>query len=143
MGICWLNIKIMFHQSFPVCGRKCQTKFFKKHVSCSSGPLHPKLKSPLGVNFLQILFPAGPNIHRGISQNPLHQFYLVKFVYVLHWIPILFPANSAINYNIATQCHFWWKMDHLEASNCFEYMIKTKRNNKNGDEEGNVQSVSS
>ena len=55
-----------------------------KLVSYSSRPLHPKLKSPLGVNFLQILFPAGPNIHRGISQNPLHQLYLVKFVYVLH-----------------------------------------------------------
>ena len=34
MGICWLNIKIMFHQSFPVCGRKCQTgeKKFKARV---------------------------------------------------------------------------------------------------------------
>ena len=145
MGICWLNIKIMFHQSFPVCGRKCQTgEKNKKPVSYSSRPLHPKLKSPLGVNFLQILFPAGPNIHRGISQNPLHQLYLVKFVYVLHWIPILFPANSAINCNITTQyVTVLWKMDHLEASNCVEYMIKTKRDNKNGDEEENVQSVSS
>ena len=106
MGICWLNIKIVFHQSFPVCGRKCQTKFFKKHVSYSSGPLHPKLKGPLGVNFLKILFPAGPNIHRGSSQNPLHYTRL---------------HCTTINYSIWNPMSLFMKNVAFEASNCFEW----------------------
>jgi len=49
MGICWLNIKIVFHQSFPVCGGKCQTgKKLKAHVLLIPTPPSQVEKSPGG-----------------------------------------------------------------------------------------------